>query len=153
WAVGRALGRRDPAGGGAGPMLGSFRTFVRVATWLVAAVLILMTFGVNVTAGLAGLGVGGVGIGPGGQAGLCGILRGLIIFVGRRSASGDVTGTGADEPAKVVGLTWRMTQLKGADGLVHNIPNRKVTEQTIQNLTRAGKTYDWITASISTSQD
>src|SRR5262249_33952150 len=44
---------------------------------------------------------------------------------------------------QVVGLTWRITLLRDADGIAINIPNRKVTEASIVNLTRThGKTYD-----------
>jgi small-conductance mechanosensitive channel len=53
----------------------------------------------------------------------------------------------------VVGLTWRSTALKNADGLVVSVPNRKVTETSVQNLTKAGHTYDWLSATVTTDKD
>src|SRR5262249_35299215 len=50
---------------------------------------------------------------------------------------------GESEPAQVVGLAWRITLLRDPDGIAINIPNRKVTEASIVNLTRThGATYD-----------
>jgi hypothetical protein len=43
-----------------------------------------------------------------------------------------------------------MTQLKGADGLSFNVPNRLVTDRRIQNLTRNGKTYDSLDVIVTT---
>src|SRR5262249_30892901 len=58
-----------------------------------------------------------------------------------------------DEPARVVGLTWRSAALKNADGLVVSVPNRKVTETAVQNLTKAGHTYDSLSAMVTTDKD
>jgi branched-chain amino acid transport system substrate-binding protein len=76
-----------------------------------------------------------------------------VIFVERRFKIGDVIRLGSEEPGRVVGLSWRSTQVKSADGLIVSIPNRKVTEAIIQNLTRAGNTYDSLTVSVTTQQD
>ena len=57
---------------------------------------------------------------------------------------------GDGEPAKVIGLSWRSTQLRNADGLVVNTPNRMVTEQSVQNLTRTGRTYDSLDVTLTT---
>jgi len=53
----------------------------------------------------------------------------------------------------VVGLNWRMTQLKGADGLSFNVPNRTMTNRRIQNLTRHGKTHDSLDVTVTTADD
>src|SRR5262249_21471294 len=60
---------------------------------------------------------------------------------------------GTDKPARVVRLTWRSTQVRNSDGLLVTIPNRKVTEATIQNLTKAGGTFDSLTVSVTTALD
>src|SRR5205823_1384404 len=60
---------------------------------------------------------------------------------------------GDEEPARVVGLTWRSTQVTNADGLAVTIPNRRVSEATIQNLTKAGATYDSLNVSVTTQKE
>jgi small-conductance mechanosensitive channel len=81
------------------------------------------------------------------------VIGAVVIFAERRFKIGDVIRLEGDEPARVVGLTWRSTQVKNADGLVVTIPNRKVTEATIQNLTRTGGTYDSLSVSVTTQKD
>src|SRR5205085_2578027 len=60
---------------------------------------------------------------------------------------------GDGDPAKVIGLSWRSIQLRNADGLVVNVPNRTVTEQAVQNLTRAGHTYDSLDVTVTTQRE
>ena len=60
---------------------------------------------------------------------------------------------GNDDPSRVIGLSWRSTQVRNAYGLVVNIPNRRVTEQTVQNLTKAGETYDTLAVTVTTQHE
>jgi small-conductance mechanosensitive channel len=133
--------------------LSALRAILKAAVWVVAITLILSTLGLDVTAILAGLGIGGLAIGLAAQSMIADVLGAFVIFAERRFKSGDVIRIGGDDPARVVGLTWRSTQVKNADGLLVTIPNRKVTEAAIQNLTRANGTYDSLTVSVTTRQD
>jgi small-conductance mechanosensitive channel len=81
------------------------------------------------------------------------VIAAVIIFIERRFAIGDVVKLGNDEPARVIGLTWRSTAFRNTDGLIVCIPNRKVTETTLVNMTRAGQTYDSLTVTVSTEKD
>jgi hypothetical protein len=67
----------------------------------------------------------------------------------RRFRIGDVIKLGSDEPARVVGLTWALDGPEERRRLVVSVPNR-VTETTVQNLTKAGHTYDSISATVTT---
>src|SRR5262249_35586143 len=51
------------------------------------------------------------------------------------------------------GMSWRCTQLRTAEGVVVNTPNRIVAERSFQNLTRAGQTYDSLDVTVTTRQD
>jgi small-conductance mechanosensitive channel len=81
------------------------------------------------------------------------VIAAVVIFAERRFRIGDVVKLGGDDPARVVGLSWRSTALKNASGLVVSVPNRKVTEATIQNLTRGGETYDSLSVTVNTTRD
>jgi small-conductance mechanosensitive channel len=87
------------------------------------------------------------------QSVIADVIGALVIFAERRFKIGDVIRLEGHDPARVVGLTWRSTQVKNAEDLVVSIPNRKVSEATIQNLTRAGGTYDSLAVSVITQRD
>jgi small-conductance mechanosensitive channel len=136
-----------------GLALSAVRAIVKVTVWVVAIALVLSILGFNVTAILAGLGIGGLAIGLAAQPMIADVIGAIVIFIERRFKIGDVIRFGSDDPARVVGLTWRSTQVKSIDGVIVSIPNRKVTEATIHNLTRTGGTYDSLNVSVTTQQD
>jgi small-conductance mechanosensitive channel len=147
----RALGRDEA--GNSSMVLTAVGAFLKAIVWVAALAMILSVLGFDVTAIIAGLGIGGLAIGLAAQPMISDVIGAVIIFAERRFRIGDVVKLGADEPARVVGLTWRSTALKNADGLVVSVPNRKVTETTIQNLTKSGHTYDWLSATVTTDKD
>jgi small-conductance mechanosensitive channel len=147
------FGRGDSGNDSLGLLISSLRAFVRAIVWLVALALILRVLGFDITALLAGLGIGGLAIGLAAKDMIADIISALVIFLERRFKIGDVLRLGSEEPAKVVGLNWRMTWMKGADGLSFNVPNRVVTNRRIQNLTRNGKTHDSLDVIVTTSEN
>jgi small-conductance mechanosensitive channel len=151
WGLRRALG--GTGNDDSSLVLSALRAIVKVAVWVVAVAMILSVLGFNVTAIVAGLGIGGLAIGLAAQPMIADVIGAIVIFAEGRFKIGDVIRVGGDEPGRVVGLTWRSTQVRNADGLVVTIPNRKVTEATIQNLTRAGGTFDSLNVSVITQAD
>jgi small-conductance mechanosensitive channel len=144
----RALGRDES--GTSLMVLTAVGAFLKATVWVAATAMILSALGFDVTAIIAGLGIGGLAIGLAAQPMISDVIGAVIIFAEGRFRIGDVVKLGTDEPARVVGLTWRSTALKNADGLVVSVPNRKVTETTVQNLTKAGYTYDSLSATVTT---
>jgi small-conductance mechanosensitive channel len=151
WILWRLVG--GTRGENSSLVFSALRAVLKVGVWVAALTMILSVLGFNVTAIIAGLGIGGLAIGLAAQPMIADVIGAVVIFVERRFKIGDVIRLGADEPARVVGLTWRSTQLKNAEGVLVAIPNRKVTEATIQNLTRAGRTYDSLAVSVITQKD
>lgn len=148
----RAIGGSEDARGSS-MVLSAVGTFLKVIVWVVAIAMILNSLGFDVTAIVAGLGIGGLAIGLAAQPMISDVIGAIIIFAERRFKIGDVVRFGIEEPARVVGLTWRSTALKNPDGLLVSIPNRKVTEATIQNMTRSGQTFDSLSATVTTDKD
>jgi small-conductance mechanosensitive channel len=147
----RALGRDES--GTSLMVLTAVGAFLKATTWVAAIAMILSVLGFDVTAIIAGLGIGGLAVGLAAQPMISDVIGAIIIFAEGRFRIGDVVKLGTDEPARVVGLTWRSTALKNADGLVVSVPNRKVTETTVQNLTKAGCTYDSLSATVATDEN
>ncbi len=145
--------RRAFAGENSGLVLSALRMFLRAGVSVTALALILWTLGFDVTAILAGLGIGGLAIGRAAQPMIADVIAAMVIFAEGRFKIGDVIKLGDGEPAKVTGLSWRSTQLLNADGLVVHVPNRMVTENMVQNLTRAGQTYDGLDVTVTTERE
>jgi small-conductance mechanosensitive channel len=149
----RALGVGRDEAGSPSMVLTAVGAFVRAGVWVAAFALVLSTLGFDVTAIVAGLGIGGLAIGLAAQPMIADVIGAVVIFAERRFKIGDVVRMGADDPARVVGLTWRSTALRNADGLVLTVPNRKVTETNLVNMTRDGQTYDSLAVTVTTTRD
>jgi len=134
-------------------VLSAMQTFVKTAVWIVAIALMLSVLGFDITAIVAGLGIGGLAIGLAAQPMISDVIGSIIIFAERKFSIGDVIRIGEAEPAKVVGLSWRGTQLKGLDGQIISVPNRNITNETTRNLTKDGRTFDSVDISIKTEKD
>lgn len=97
---------------------------------------LLSVLGVPVGSLLAGAGIAGVAIGLGAQGFMTDIITGLFILIEQQMDVGDyirLLNLGIEGTVISVGI--RSTQLKGADGTIHYIPNRNIT--TISNTSRA----------------
>jgi small-conductance mechanosensitive channel len=151
WILRRVTG--GAGGENSSLVLSAIRALLKAAVWVTAFAMILSVLGFDVTAIIAGLGIGGLAIGLAAQPMIADVIAAMVIVAERRFTTGNVIRIGNDEPAQVVGLTWRSTQVKNADGLLLNIPNRKVTEASIQNLTRPAGTYDSLNISVTTQKD
>jgi small-conductance mechanosensitive channel len=150
WVLRRAMG------GGSDDtslVLSAIAAFVKAGIWVVAFALVLSVLGFDVTAIIAGLGIGGLAIGLAAQPMISDVIAALVIFAERKFAIGDVIRMGDGDPARVIGLSWRSTQLRNKEGLTVNVPNRKITEESVQNLTKNGKTYDGLTVTVKTDRD
>jgi small-conductance mechanosensitive channel len=145
--------RRLAGGKQTGLMLSALGAVARVGVWVGAFALALSVLGFDVTAILAGLGIGGLAVGLAAQSMISDMIAALVIFAERKFKVGDVIRIGGGEPARVVGLSWRSTQLRTADGLVMNVPNQKVLQSNLQNLTAQGRTYDGMTVTVTTEGD
>jgi small conductance mechanosensitive channel len=112
------------------------RIVVRVigaAIVLIAALMALDNFGVNIGPAIAGLGVAGIAVGLGAQTLVHDWLAGVFIILENQYNVGDVV-----EVAGVAGVVeefgLRRTTLRDLDGVVHSVPNGQIT--VASNLTR-----------------
>ena len=112
------------------------RVLVSVALFAVAIVVILDNLGVNVTALVAGLGIGGIAIGLAAQGIFSDLFAALAILFDRPFRRGDIvrygTTTGTVEK---IGL--KTTRLRGTGGEQVIMANTKPLEQEVLNITEA----------------
>lgn len=97
-----------------------------------AILLVLRTLGVNVTAALAGIGIGGLAIGLGAQKTFENLLGGISILSDGALQVGDVARIG-DQVGVVEDIGLRSTKIRTADRTLVSIPNGTVATATLEN--------------------
>lgn len=124
-----ALSRNDPAVGGA---VGIIRVMVNVALWSVIGLLILASLGVDVTAGVAGLGIGGVAVALAVQNVLGDLFASLSIVLDRPFVVGDYVTVGEDGgTVEQIGL--KTTRLRSLTGETLVFSNSELLKARIRN--------------------
>ena len=133
------IARRVAEEQGAGPLANAMaiiHVFVSVALFAIAGILILDNLGVNVTALVAGLGIGGIAIGLAAQGIFSDLFAALSILFDKPFKKGDTirydqsTGT-----VERIGL--KTTRLRSVTGEQLVMANTKLLEREIHNLAAA----------------
>ncbi len=117
-----SLGRRD----------------LEVAIFVLVALIVLNGLGVNVTAALAGLGIGGLAIGLGAQKTFENLLGGISILTDKALVIGDPCRIG-DQRGVVEDIGLRSTKLRTEDRTVVTIPNGTVATAILENYRQRDK--------------
>lgn len=138
----RRLGERMARMGrhAATTMLPLARKAAKIVVVLIATVTVLQTFGVNVTAVVAGLGIGGIAVALAAQKTVENLFGGVSLIVDQPMRVGDVVKTG-DFTGTVEEIGLRSTRLRTPDRTVVSIPNGQLSTQSIENLTRRDKMW------------
>jgi MscS family membrane protein len=133
------LGRVMPAGSAARRHSLSFgRRALRAAAFLLVVVLALPAFGVNVTATLAGLGIGGLVLAFAAQKSLENVFAGFAMLADKPLSVGDTCRIGG-QLGEVEDVTLWATRVRTNERTVVSIPNGAVMAGQIENLTRRDK--------------
>jgi small-conductance mechanosensitive channel len=115
--------------------MGVIRILVNVAVWALAIILVLDNLGVNVTALVAGLGIGGIAIGLAAQGIFSDLFAALAILFDRPFRVGDTVQFGATVgTVEAIGL--KTTRIRALSGEQVIVSNTKLLEQQISNLRR-----------------
>jgi small-conductance mechanosensitive channel len=133
--VGRARAKRLAENAGTATLLGVARFAGQAALWTLLLVLALDNFGVNVTALVAGLGIGGVAIALALQNILGDLLASLSIVLDKPFVVGDAITVG-DFSGKVEHIGLKTTRLRSLSGEEVVLPNGELLKSRIHNWRR-----------------
>jgi moderate conductance mechanosensitive channel len=100
---------------------------------IIAGLMILRSFGLDIGPAVAGLGVVGVAVGFGAQHLVRDYLNGALILIENQFSKGDVI-RAAGVSGEVEDFSLRRTTLRDLDGVVHTVPNGEIL--VASNLTR-----------------
>jgi small-conductance mechanosensitive channel len=133
--IGRKVAEEED-GGALGNAMAVIRVLLSIALFAIAGILILANLGVNVTALIAGLGVGGIAIGLAAQGIFSDLFAALSILFDKPFKKGDTirydNSTGTVER---IGL--KTTRLRSVTGEQLVMANTKLLEREIHNLAQA----------------
>lgn len=117
-------------------------TIVQVVQWIVivllvasAVLMLLSTFGIDITPLLASVGVAGLAISLGAQTLIKDFIGGLLIIAENQFAVGDTISVG-NVQGQVEQITLRLTKVRALNGDLHYVPNGEM--RVLANMTR-----DW----------
>ena len=108
---------------------------VNVVVWILALILVLDNLGVNVTALVAGLGVGGIAIGLAAQGIFSDLFAALSILFDRPFRVGDVISYGGNT-GRVEAIGLKTTRIRALSGEQLVMANTKLLEQQVSNMRR-----------------
>jgi small-conductance mechanosensitive channel len=106
---------------------------IRFFVVMIAGLMILRSFDLDIGPAIAGLGVVGVAVGFGAQHLVRDYLNGALILIENQFSKGDVIRV-AGVSGTVEDFSLRRTTLRDLDGVVHTVPNGEI--QVASNLTR-----------------
>jgi len=133
------IGRKAAEENGGGPIASAMaiiRVLVSVALFAIAGILILDNLGVNVTALVAGLGIGGIAIGLAAQGIFSDLFAALSILFDKPFKKGDtIRYDGSTGTVERIGL--KTTRLRALSGEQLIMANTKLLEREIHNLAQA----------------
>lgn len=109
------------------------KTIIRYTLYFLAAILILQEFSIDTTSIIAGAGVIGLALGVGAQGLVKDFITGFFIIFEDQFAVGDYIVSDA-MAGTVEELTFRVTKLRDASGVLHIIPNSAISR--VSNYTR-----------------
>jgi MscS family membrane protein len=117
---------------GATLMLRFGRRLVDVLVVFVGLLVTLYHFGVNPTAALAGLGVGGIAVALAAQKTLENVIAGVSLIFDRAMSVGDMVKVG-DTQGTVDDIGFRSTRLRTLDRTVVTVPNGQIAVLSLEN--------------------
>jgi small-conductance mechanosensitive channel len=104
-----------------------FSATIRIIVWILAGMMVLSEFGLNIAPIIAAAGVAGLAFGFGGQYLIRDVISGFFIIMENQYRVGDVVCFG-DVCGLVEDINLRLTILRDLDGTVHHVPNGEIKQ-------------------------
>ena len=134
----RYLLRRHPRMSGSASVLRLIRRMIDGVVLFVGLLFILHHFGINPTAALAGLGVGGIAVALAAQKTLENVLAGISLIADEAVRVGDTLKVG-DIVGTVEELGLRSTRIRTLDRTVVCVPNGQIANMSLETLSARDK--------------
>jgi MscS family membrane protein len=137
WGERYILGRR-PTMSGSAAVLRLIRRVTNTLIFFAALLFALYHFGINPTAALAGLGVGGIAVALAAQKTLENVIAGVSLIADQAVRVGDTLKLG-DVVGTVVDVGLRSTSIRTLDRTVVSVPNGQIASMSLEILSARDK--------------
>jgi MscS family membrane protein len=117
-------------------LLPILRKLVKIVIVIIAAIMIISKFGYDISSLLAGLGLGGLAFALAAQDMLSNIFGGIAIFTDKPFKIGDRIKLDEKNDGWVREITLRSTRLETLDGTMVVIPNSKIANSILENISK-----------------
>jgi MscS family membrane protein len=124
------------------PVLVPGARFTKLVILLIGVLGVLGTLGVNVSAAVAGLGIGGIAVALAAQKSLENLIGGISLFADRPVRVGDFFRYG-DQVGTVEEIGLRSTRVRTLDRTVVTIPNGEFSNLRLENFARRDQMRLW----------
>ncbi|HET9354620.1 MAG TPA: mechanosensitive ion channel domain-containing protein [Sphingomicrobium sp.] len=140
----------DPGASTLGNAMSLIRVLVSVAAFAIAFIVILDNLGVNVTALVAGLGIGGIAIGLAAQGIFSDLFAALAIVFDKPFRRGDTIryGGAAGSIGTVERIGLKTTRIRSISGEQLVMANTKLLEQELTNVAESKVRRTWLPFSL-----
>jgi MscS family membrane protein len=123
---------------GGAPLLRFARRAIDLLLIFIGIIVVLRYFGVNTTAALAGLGVGGIAVALAAQKTLENVIGGLSLIFDQTVRLGDSLKV-SDTVGTVVAIGLRSTRIRTLDRTVLSVPNGQIANANLENFSERDK--------------
>jgi len=112
-----------------------FHRTIKVIIWVVAALVILPFFGINISALVAALGVSSLAIALAAQDTIANVIAGFLILVDAPFKVGDTIKIPSGEKVVVLNIGLRRSRFSSDEGAIVIVPNLDLSKSKIVNYT------------------
>ncbi len=112
------------------------RRFIKVAIWVIALLIILPFYGVNISALITALGVSSLAIALAAQDTIANVIAGFLIMIDTPFIEGDKIKLPSGEIVEVLDIGVRRSKFLSADKAIVIVPNVDLSKSKIVNYTK-----------------
>jgi len=116
--------------------------FAKVVVVVIGVLVVLGTMGVNISAAVAGLGVGGIAVALAAQKTIENLFGGVTLFADRPVRVGDFFRYG-DQVGTVEEIGLRSTRVRTKDRTIVTIPNAQFSDMALENFAKRDQMRLW----------
>lgn len=122
---------------------------MQIMVWILAALMILQNLGYSVSGLLAGLGIGGLAVALAAQKTLADVFGSIMLLVDRPFVAGDwIMSPDREIEGVVESVGFRSTRIRTFEQTVIAIPNNRLAEFVIDNISSRPYRRVWITVGL-----
>lgn len=112
---------------------GTFKRVINIVIYLIAFIIILKHYNVEISPLIASLGIGGLAVALALQDTLANFFSGFYMMGDRTIKVGDYVEIGPELKGYIHDISWRTTKIRTLGGNIITMPNSKLAQSTITN--------------------